>query len=98
MARLTEHTPGPWTYLDLGEVVTDDNFEVTIATIDYSSERAEADGNLIAAAPELLEVAMRILDRGYVSEHIGEERDDHLALASAIAKATRSTLKQEDAT
>ena len=50
-------TEGPWTYLDLGEVVRADDFDVVIATVDYSRENAEADGNLIAAAPELLAVA-----------------------------------------
>ncbi|GEM_PF-3865356 len=40
-----------------------------------------------AAAPELLAIAERILDRGYVSKHIGEERDDHMQLVAAIAKA-----------
>ncbi len=45
------------------------------------------DAHLIAAAPELLKAAERILDRGYVSASIEEEREDHLMLASAIAKA-----------
>lgn len=42
---------------------------------------------LIAAAPELLAISERILDRGYVSEQIEEERGDYLQLKSAIAKA-----------
>ena len=46
-----------------------------------------ANARLITAAPELLEIAKRILDRGYVSQSIEEERDDHLALVAAISKA-----------
>lgn len=45
-------------------------------------------GPIIAAAPELLAIAQRILDRGYVSACIEEERNDHDALVAAIAKAT----------
>ena len=52
-----------------------------------STEQAKADARLIAAAPDLLDVAKRILDRGYVSESIDEERSDHQALVAAIAKA-----------
>lgn len=48
----------------------------------------EADAKAMAASKELLAVAQRLLDRGYVSKHIGEEHDDHMALVAAIAKAT----------
>lgn len=49
-----KHTQGEWLYLDLGEVVLASNFEVTIATVDLSRDGAEADGTLIAAAPDML--------------------------------------------
>lgn len=60
-ALMGKHTSGPWVYLDLGEIVLESDFDVTIATIDYGRERAEADGNLMAAAPELLEAAKACL-------------------------------------
>lgn len=48
-------------------------------------------GSLIAAAPALLAIAQRILERGYVSESIEEERADHAALTAAIAQAQQVT-------
>lgn len=45
------------------------------------------DARLIAAAPALLAIAEQILERGYVSKHIKEERDDHIALVAAITAA-----------
>lgn len=57
---MISHTNGPWAYLDLGEVVMADNFEVLIATIEQH-EDAEDIGNLIAAAPDLLAAAKTVL-------------------------------------
>ncbi len=82
-----KHTPGPWCYLYengyCGEIIADKGRSVCT----FVDEPNADDARLIAAAPELLEAAERILDRGYVSASIEEEREDHLMLASAIAKA-----------
>ncbi|HBV12484.1 MAG TPA: hypothetical protein DEB60_05085 [Brevundimonas sp.] len=54
------------------------------------SARADDDkryARLFCAAPDLLDIAQEILDRGYVSESIPEERADYLALKAAIARA-----------
>jgi len=40
-----------------------------------------------AAGPMLLEALKRVLDRGYVSKHIGEEHDDHMMIVAAITQA-----------
>ena len=39
-----------------------------------------------AAVAELVEIGRRILDRGYISEHIEEECGDHLALKDALSR------------
>jgi hypothetical protein len=54
----TKHTPGPWAVADVGEVVVCATGR-TLCDV-YSSpatgdEQADADANLIAAAPDLLE-------------------------------------------
>ncbi len=55
---------------------------------DAAYEIQKANARLAAASPDLLEAAIRILDGGYVSEHIEEERADYLRLRAAVAKAT----------
>lgn len=93
-----KHTPGPWQAVGWkpcgiygpGGMADAER----ICTMDDRQEH-DANARLIAAAPDLLEVAQRILDRGYVSESIEEERDDHLALVAAISKATGSPAPQE---
>lgn len=83
---------GPW-FVDgpsWNQIVWSDA-ETRVCFLAHSNGKDDARdiarGHLIAAAPELLEVAKRILDRGYISEHIEEERGDHQALKAAIAKA-----------
>ena len=101
-----KHTPGPWhvdptapeAYYQDVNVLRHSGLAVAVALHngDIAPAEVEANARLIAAAPDLLEVAMRILERGYVSEHIEEERGDHLALVAAIAKATgRAALNQD---
>lgn len=96
-----KHTPGPWEAREVrtqvgrafrigaGEML-EAGKGCCIIYDDYcgnpDNER-KANARLIAAAPDLLEIAQEILDRGYVSESIPEERADHLALRAAIARA-----------
>lgn len=89
---MTTHTPGPWNLVWWGNekypyplTILADNDGVWI-TRDGSISNP-ADGPLIAAAPDLLAIAKRILERGYVSECIEEERADYQSLFAAVAKA-----------
>lgn len=86
----SKHTPGPWSCRRDAQYyysVYADELRVATAS-DLIADKGKANARLIAAAPDLLEVAQRILDRGYVSESIEEERGDHNRLVAAIAKAT----------
>ena len=59
------HTPGPWNVRDKGKsfpfIETDDENQLTIAHI-LSSLDQQADANLIAAAPEMLEALEAVVD------------------------------------
>lgn len=55
-----------------------------------NADSAAANARLIAAAPELLAICKRLLDRGYVSKHCHDEHDDHMQLVAAIRKAEAS--------
>lgn len=95
-----KHTPGPWFVSGpfIGPRPSPDSsiqFKVARIAGDETDPEAIANAWLISAAPELLAVARNILDRGYVSKHIAEERDDHLALVAAIAKAEGQSPVQE---
>ncbi|MCA3254804.1 hypothetical protein [Bradyrhizobium sp.] len=62
-----QHTPGPWEFLDIGEIVAGEDGEVTIAIMNDGTDAAhcsvvEANGNLIAAAPEVLAALHLALD------------------------------------
>lgn len=93
-----QHTPGPWVArkpvsplhvlisANAEDVNGSKNGGIYVAR--SQGPDAVANSRLIAAAPDLLAIAQRILDRGYVSSSIEEEREDHNALAAAIALAT----------
>lgn len=78
-------------YVVVGDV---EDGEVAIIVCDmnhpntWDDEKLDAAAALVKAAPDLLAAAQRVLDRGYVSSSIDEEREDHAMLSAAIAKAT----------
>lgn len=95
---MSTHTPGPWiarkpdsplhVLISANGEDTDGSRNGGVYVARSQGPDAVANSHLIAAAPDLLQIAERILDRGYVSSSIEEEREDHIALAAAIAKAT----------
>lgn len=96
------HTPGPWHVEPVtnedGEQFWSEDFAGKVFCVCHPGTECnattvvdwinEGDARLIAAAPEMLKAVQRVLDRGYVSSSIDEERDDHTMLVAAIAKAT----------
>lgn len=74
-------------------VSTEGKFRGTVANV-HAAEHidgityAERDANacLIAAAPEMAGLLQMVLDRGYISSSIDEERDDHAAIAALLTK------------
>jgi hypothetical protein len=63
-----QHTPGPWTIGDCGQIIGADGKSVafaaasrmTIEDVDADNGPASANARLIAAAPELLEAALSL--------------------------------------
>lgn len=94
---MTQHTPGPWTYNQLGDIFGPDN--KAIATTDavpktFNNDMANA--RLIAAAPELLEAAIEMVEGKCLGPRPGGIMDGTEAqknwdkinkLRAAIAKA-----------
>lgn len=63
MSSEAGHTPGPWRQNPYDErfIETDEDSAANIARVLWLGDRAQADACLIAAAPELLEVAKVIM-------------------------------------
>lgn len=82
-----KHTPGPWRINDAGEV--QDDFGVTLAFLVGPGRNSEADGRLMAAAPELLKALERCVAALNRQPGAGRLAAVNGALA-AIAKAERT--------
>ena len=91
-----QHTPGPWKIDDdfkTSTVITDDT-DMVICRIHGSGPSADADGRLIAAAPDLLEALKRfvkVMDESYdyqVSSEVLRLREAANEARAAITKAT----------
>lgn len=91
----TTHTPGPWkakrlsNHHDQGCVLLwPDKGGAHMRRLDYQGNFTGPDAKLIAAAPDLLDVAQYIVDRAEYQKW--DEKDALLVCArDAIAKATR---------
>jgi hypothetical protein len=86
-----KHTPGPWHAAYNGDDVcvgTDDDTFVAMTLpcgADVATERDYANARLVAAAPDMLAVLLRVRDG---SLRRGTEL--HAAIEAAIAKATQA--------
>src|SRR3954463_4859424 len=85
------YTPGPWIYNDLGWISTGGDLDTTICRVSIEErvdepmamEEQDANGRLIAAAPDLLDALL-----GLIHNHVWEVGDRYVAAArAAIAKA-----------
>lgn len=91
----TQHTPGPWK-LERGTYVHTGTWVITAGRMSTSSpltkipdydDAAEADGHLIAAAPELLAVVQRFVALGAVTPAL--LADAHAAIAKAEGRSAQ---------
>ena len=93
---MTEHTPGPWGAIAHGKIITTTSARVTVATTHggFATDTQEANGRLIAAAPDLLSAVEMLLrftiddDRGHGIELTEGELEAEAIAIAAIAKAT----------
>ena len=83
----TKHTPGPWVARPDPNAFMHDDWCVgigeSLANIDKVAVCSEKDARLIAAAPDLLEIATRLVNDGLSTSLVRDAR-------AAIAKATGS--------
>lgn len=81
---MSKHTPGPWSAEHwAGKWYVVDHIDISVASI---SRDSEANANLIAAAPDLLEALEGLL---VTAENfgVGSSSDSHAAAIQAIARA-----------
>lgn len=95
----TKHTPGPWRIhkystdliKDAERIVGADGSSVVMDVYGKTLENADANAQLIAAAPDLLEVAERLMNLdSFISMHVSfrEPWENIIKVArAAIAKA-----------
>jgi hypothetical protein len=86
----TKHTPGPWEIVPADKQIQihAKGFKGSLALIDWSDERANADARLIAAAPELLDQCKDALTFMLEMVPLPKDHPRCMALRAAIAKAT----------
>ena len=98
---MSKHTPGPWQTIEVGEFTTKlvvaDSQGVSVLTVvdeegtKFGAVYSEADADLIAAAPEMLEAlrkAVVLLAGVCVHSPEWEPHKTYYAVSAAIAKAT----------
>ena len=79
---MADHTPGPW------EAQWETVYQVDGFGLCYlEGKRAKADALLIAAAPDLLEVALVIVSDGHISIPIAIQDKARAAIAKAKGEA-----------
>lgn len=87
-----KHTPAEWVYsAENGEVYYDDPDQIMplVATVNFantSKEQADADGQLIAAAPALLAALRAVMD-GQIGGDPDMSAERFVLARAAIAKA-----------
>ena len=85
----TKHTPGPWTYDKKdGSIGTKDGLTVTAGAYGYDIACSDADGILMASAPELLEALGLVKTMLQTGAPEYDVRDVLELIDAAIAKAT----------
>jgi hypothetical protein len=95
-----EHTPGPWSTARIGKdfkhvwIHSDEKVTVFDSSEPETWPMTEADAQLIAAAPEMLQ-SLRVMMLG-VDEYWAEANPEHMQAASdAIASATNPATRRD---
>ncbi|MNP01590.1 hypothetical protein D3C76_934120 [compost metagenome] len=98
---MSKHTPGPWAYWSgynpydkIEAQVTAEGGDIVIASYNHLIAEGEANARLIAAAPDLLDVAQGLADLG-IDERFLAESWPELAKVLADAKLAVDKVRGE---